>query len=229
MNVNRKKFEHADLEIKDLETVEKNGQRRYITPDGNAYPSVTTVLSILSEKFIAAWKARVGEEEAAKVSYRASQRGTAVHEIIEKYIDNEVDYAKGYMPNILENFSSVRSIIDERVGKVFAQECALYSDHLRLAGRVDCVAEFDGRISIIDFKTAKRKKYRSGIKQYFQQEAAYAIMFEERTGLPVSQLVTIIAVDDDEPQVFIEHRDEWAPELKKTIDVFNKRENASTA
>lgn len=229
MKENKRTFEHADLEIKDLETVEKNGQRRYITPDGNAYPSVTTVLSILSEKFIAAWKARVGEEEAAKVSYRASQRGTAVHEIIEKYIDNEPDYAKGYMPNILENFSSVRGIIDERVGKVYAQECALYSDHLRLAGRVDCVAEFDGRISIIDFKTAKRKKYRSGIKQYFQQEAAYAIMFEERTGLPVSQLVTIIAVDDDKPQVFIEHRDEWAPELKRTIDVFNKRENESIA
>lgn len=229
MNVNRKKFEHADLEIKDLETVEKNGQRRYITPDGNAYPSVTTVLSILSEKFIAAWKARVGEEEAAKVSYRASQRGTAVHEIIEKYLDNETEYAKGYMPNILDNFSSVRGILDERIGKVYAQECALYSDHLCLAGRVDCVAEFDGKISIIDFKTAKRKKYRSGIKQYFQQEAAYAIMFEERTGLPVSQLVTIIAVDNDEPQVFIEHRDEWAPELKKTIDVFNQRENASTA
>lgn len=229
MNANRKKFEHADLEIKDLETVEKNGQRRYITPDGNAYPSVTTVLSILSEKFIAAWKARVGEEEANRVSYRASQRGTAVHEIIEKYLDNVDDYVSGYMPNIIDNFRSVRGILDERIGKVYAQECALYSDHLCLAGRVDCVAEFDGKISIIDFKTAKRKKYRSGIKQYFQQEAAYAIMFEERTGLPVSQLVTIIAVDDDEPQVFIEHRDEWAPELKKTIDVFNKRENASTA
>jgi len=229
LNANRKKFEHADLEIKDLETVEKNGQRRYITPDGNAYPSVTTVLSILSEKFIAAWKARVGEEEANRVSYRASQRGTAVHEIIEKYLDNVDDYVSGYMPNIIDNFRSVRGILDERIGKVYAQECALYSDHLCLAGRVDCVAEFDGKISIIDFKTAKRKKYRSGIKQYFQQEAAYAIMFEERTGLPVSQLVTIIAVDDDEPQVFIEHRDEWAPELKKTIDVFNKRENASTA
>ena len=150
MNANRKNFEHANLEIKDLETVEKNGQRRYITPDGNAYPSVTTVLSILSEKFIAAWKARVGEEEAAKVSYRASQRGTAVHEIIEKYLDNEPEYAKGYMPNILDNFSSVRGILDERIGKVYAQECALYSDHLCLAGTVDCVAEFDGKISIID-------------------------------------------------------------------------------
>ena len=229
MKENRKVFEHVDIDLEELETVEIEGKRRYVIPNGQWYPSVTTVLSILSEAGIAAWKRRVGEEEAAKVSFRASQRGTAVHEIIEKYIDNLDDYNAGYMPNIIENFQSVRSIIDERVGKVYAQECALYSDHLRLAGRVDCVAEFDGTLSIIDFKTAKRKKYRSGIKQYFQQEAAYAIMFEERTGLPVSQLVTIIAVDDDQPQVFIEHRDEWAPELKKTIDVYNKRENANVA
>ena len=223
-------FKHAEwmLPYKELDRIDHPEGRRYLLPEGNHYPSITTVLSVLSEKSIAAWRARVGEEEANRISTRASRRGTAVHEIIEKYLNNDENYRDGYTPDIHESFLSVKDILDEKIGKVYAQECGLYSDHLRLAGTVDCVAEFDGKISIIDFKTAKRKKYRSHITNYFQQEAGYAVMWEERTGMPITQLVTLIAVDDNKPQVFIEHRDTWVNELRKTIYVYNKRENAST-
>ena len=104
------------------------------------------------------------------------------------------------------------------IGTIYAQECPLYSKHLGVAGRVDCVAEFDGKLSIIDFKTSLKPKKKEWISKYFMQETAYAIMWEERTGKPITQLVTIMDVDDNEPLLFIEHRDNWAKQLLQTID-----------
>lgn len=218
-------FEHVkvDLGYDDLDAVTSDTGRLYETPDGVKYPSITTVLSILSEDGIRKWKERVGEEEAAKISYRASTRGTAVHEIIEKYIDNIESFKDGYTPNIIASFLAVKPILDNRIRRVFAQEAPLYSKHLGVAGRVDCVAEFDGVLSIIDFKTSRKLKKKEYITNYFMQESAYAIMWEERTGMPITQLVTIIAVDDEMPQVFIEHRDNWTKPLLETIKKYNNR------
>lgn len=219
-------FEHKDVDLgyDDLEAITTEKGRRYVVNDKTHYPSITTVLSILSEDGIAAWRKRVGDEEADKISYRASQRGTAVHEIIEKYIDNEENFRDGYMPNVVSDFYSIKPILDTRIGKVYAQEVPLYSDYLGVAGRVDCIAEFDGKLSVIDFKTSRRFKSSDKITNYFQQEAFYAIAWEERTGIPITQLVTIIAVDDGGSQVFIEHRDNWANELQETIEKYYERE-----
>lgn len=223
--MSRKLFEHKEnkLGYDDLSAETTSSGRKYLGADGVHYPSVTTVLSILSEEHIQRWRARVGEEEANKVSHRASTRGTAVHSIIEKYIDNEEDYAEGFMPNVLENFKAIQHVLDERIGAVYAQEAALYSQHLGLAGRVDCVGEFDGKLSIIDFKTSKKLKKKDWITNYFIQESAYAIMWEERTGMPITQLVTLITVDNEEPQVFIEHRDNWTSKLLETINEYKRR------
>ena len=221
----KKLFEHkeVDLGYKDLTAETGPNGRKYLAPNGVSYPSVTTVLSILSEEAIQRWRARVGEEEANKISHRASTRGTAVHSIIEKYIDNEENFAEGFMPNILESFQAVQEILDTRIGGVYAQEAALYSDHLGLAGRVDCVAEFDGKLSIVDFKTSRKTKKKEWIEGYFIQESAYAIRWEERTGMPITQLVTIISVDNEDPQVFIEHRDNWTSKLLETINEYKRR------
>ena len=127
------------------------------------------------------------------------------------------------MPNVIENFKDIKGILDERIGKVYAQEIPLYSDHLGLAGRVDCVAEFDGVLSIIDFKTSRKLKKKKWIEGYFIQESAYAIMWEERTKTPIVNLVTIISVDGEPAQVFKEHRDNWTPKLLETIDEYKRR------
>jgi genome maintenance exonuclease 1 len=217
-------FNHnpIDLGYTDLYCVTKPViGRRYHTPDGQAYPSITTVLSIRNKEAIEAWKKRVGAEEAAKVSYRASSRGTAVHEMAERYVNNDPNYKQGAMPNIIADFNNIKGILDERMGVVYGQELPLYSDHLRLAGRVDCVAEWDGVLSIIDYKTSKKAKKKDWITNYFIQETFYAIAFEERTNIPITQLVTVIAVDNDDPQVFIEHRDNWDKELITTIEEYN--------
>ena len=221
-------FEHVPVELTEMNAVTTEKGRRYRTPEGIDLPSITTVLSILSRDSIMKWRRRVGAEEANRISHRASTRGTAVHAIIEKYINNEEDFKDGYTPDIISSFLDLKPILDGRIGRVYAQEAPLYSNHLGVAGRVDCVADFDGKLSIIDFKTSMKPKRYDYITNYFMQETAYAIMWEERTGRPISQLVTIISVDNNEPQVFIENRDNWVRPLRETIAQYNA-ENAGNA
>ena len=221
-------FNHETIELQDMVAETTESGRVYKTPEGIDYPSITTVLSILSRAGIAAWRKRVGAEVANKISAQASRRGTAVHEIIERYLNNDEDYKQDVTPDVFQSFNDVKPILDNSIGTIYSQEAPLYSNHLGLAGRVDCVAEFNGVLSIIDFKTSRKRKTPSMIKQYFMQEAGYAIMWEERTGMPITQLVTIIAVDDHPTQIFIEHRDNWVNNLKDTIEKW-KDEQSSNA
>lgn len=216
------KHEPVSLGYDDLDVNSLCGERLYKAPTGKKYPSITTVLSILSEDHIRAWRARVGEEEANKISHRASTRGTAVHEIFEKYVDNDPDFAEGVMPHIMETFKQAKPVLDERLSLVYAQEAPLYSDHLGVAGRVDLVGVWDDKISIIDYKTSAKLKPKEWCENYFIQEAAYAVMWEERTGMPITQLVTVIAGDEGN-QVFIEHRDNWTKKLLETINEYRRR------
>ncbi len=215
----RRTFEHVKVhfDYDDLLSEDTDSGRKYVTEDKKKLPSITTVLSILSRAGIAAWRKRVGDKEADRISHIASTRGSAVHQIIEDYIDNKEDFDAGYFPHIMESFQQIKPIIDKRIGKVYAQEQPLYSNHLGVAGRVDCVAEFDGKLSIIDFKTSKKRKTRSNCYNYFMQESGYAIMWEERTKMPITQLVTIMSVDNDDPLVFVEQRDDWTEKLRETI------------
>jgi len=222
-NMNNVTFVHetVNLGYSDLVADTQPTGRTYSTPDGTKYPSITTVLSILGEDSIRAWRKRVGEEEANKISTKASGRGTAVHEIIESYLKNET--TEKFMPHIKQSLNNVRSILDERLGKIFGLEVPLYSAHLGLAGRVDCVAEFDGVPSIIDFKTSKRVKKKDWISSYFAQMAGYAVMWEERTGRPITNTVVIMDVDDNEAQVFKEHRDNHINLLIDTKKEYDRR------
>ena len=220
-------FNHVPVELQEMNAVTTDTGRKYKTPEGVDLPSITTVLSILSRDSIAKWRKRVGEEVANQISTRASGRGTRVHEIIEKYIDNDPNFKDGYTPDIIQSFLAVQNILDDRIGNVYAQEAPLYSNHLGVAGRVDCVADFDGKRSIIDFKTSMKPKKLDWIKNYFMQESAYAIMWEERTGQPITQLVTIISVDNADPQVFVEHRDNWVRPLRDTIKQYEEENSTS--
>ena len=213
--------EPIDLGYEKLERVTSDSMRVYTDPDNNPYPSVTTVLSILSEDGIAAWRARVGEEEANRISTQAANRGTKVHEVIESYVANE--FSNMYMPNVMEMFYDIKPIIDMSLTKVYAQEAPLYSKHLGIAGTVDCVGVWNGKNSVIDWKTSKKLKKKEWISGYCMQCAAYAIMWEERTGMPITQLVVAIAVDNEQPQIFIEHRDDWDKELIRTINEYKRR------
>ena len=219
----KKVFEHEKLDIgyDDLVADTRETGRVYVAPDGSRYPSVTTVLSILSEDAIRAWRLRVGEEEANKVGHRASNRGTAVHSIIEKYLKNED--TSDNLPHIKQSLANLRPILDKSIGKIFGLETALYSRHLGMAGRCDCIAEWNGVPSIIDFKTSRRIKKKENIASYFAQASAYAIMFEERTGLAIPNTVIVMDVDDNHPLIFEEHRDNFVELLLSTKKEYDRR------
>jgi genome maintenance exonuclease 1 len=216
-------FEHEEIDIgyTDLVADTRETGRVYTAPDGSNYPSVTTVLSILSEDSIRAWRARVGEDVANQIGHRASNRGSAVHSIIESYLKNED--TTDYLPHVRQSLQNLRSILDKSIGKIFGLETALFSRHLGLAGRCDCIAEFDGVPSIIDFKTSKRIKKKENISSYFAQMSAYAIMFEERTGIPITNTVIVMDVDNEHPLLFKEHRDNYVPLLLDTKKEYDRR------
>ena len=218
-------FNHVEFESDDFElkTVNEDGKRWYVTDSGGRYPSITTVISYFSRKAIMEWRKRVGEEEANKVALKASRRGTNVHLMCEDYINN-LPTKKEAMPSDLEMFHIMKPVLDERIGDVYAQEYAMYSDHLGIAGRCDCIAEFDGKLSIIDFKTSKRPLSAFGgekLDKYFRQASGYAVMFEERTKIPVSQVVIIAAVDNElHPEVHVSKRDKHIGDLIGMIDEY---------
>lgn len=192
------RFLREELDVIDLDTVSIDGKRYYKTPDGSIYPSVTTVTSSFKKDYIEAWKKRVGEEEAAKVSRRASSRGTDLHTICENYTLNKPMYTRGMMPNIIEMFNKIKPIIDENVGTIYANEIALFSHELKTAGRTDMFCQFQGINTIVDFKTSNRVKKEEDIEDYFIQATTYAMMLEEmyqdKTKLVIPQLAIIMSV-----------------------------------
>ena len=198
-------------------TTEKG--RRYFV-EGNAYPSVTTVIGEMKKKSIMEWRRKVGEEEANAISKRATTRGNKCHKLAEDYLSNKP--LDRYRDDVLSlgMFHQIRPYID-KINNIHALEESLYSHTLKLAGRVDCIAEYDNELAIIDFKTSTKYKREEWIQDYFSQETAYAIMFQELTGLKVKQLVTIIAVETGTPQVFIK-KDilTYVPKLKEYIDYY---------
>jgi genome maintenance exonuclease 1 len=205
-----KNFIHHDFAKLERKT-SADGTRVYETPSGRAYPSVTTVTGLHNKQSIINWRKRVGEEEANRISSRASARGTRIHQLCEDYLRGS-----NVEPDIFdaEMFGSIKEWLGD-IDNIHALEDPLYSDHLEVAGTVDCIAEFQGKLSIIDFKTSSRAKDRDDIHNYFMQTAAYAVAFEERTGIPVGRLVIIMAVDSDDPRLFIENRDNWIGGFKK--------------
>ena len=206
-----------------MRTENRNGKRHYVTPEGKLYPSITTVLGELNKTSILEWRKRVGETEANKISTKASRRGTSVHSVCESYIKNEEGYLDGQTPNIIELFKSIEPYL-ERIDNIHGVELALYSNHFGLAGRTDLIAEFDGKLSVIDYKTSNRIKKKEWCANYFAQGSFYAIAYEELTNIPVSQIVIIIAVDEDVPQLFVEHRNNWIDkiwEAKKLYELNN--------
>lgn len=208
-------FRHVDhgvvLPVITRKTTESG--RKYYTPEGNAYPSITTVLSVMDKGALLEWRKRVGEEEANRVSKQATTRGTAVHKLAEDYLNNEQDWQKGHMPTDMFSFKQIKSVLDERVNNIWFQEQFLYSDRLRCAGQVDLIAEFDGELSIIDFKTSRKPKKEEWITSYFIQTSFYAAAFYERTGIPIKQGVIAITVDDSYPQVFKTNTYDYLPQF----------------
>lgn len=195
--------------------------RKYLLPDGSKVPSITTVLSYFKKDIIQEWRNKVGEVEANRISKQSSCRGTNVHKLCEDYLNNDPHYARGAFPDALEMFKSIKPLLNN-INNIHYQECGLYSTHLGVAGRVDCIGEYNGVLSVIDFKTSRKIKTSKMVEDYYMQECFYSLAYEELIGQPVHQLVTIMAVENEEPLVFIEQTEKWIEPLVNLIGEYKR-------
>ncbi len=205
-------------DIPTIKRVDSPNGRVYETPTGMKYPSVTSVLGMMDKSDFFEWRKRVGEEEANRVAARASRRGTEIHSLCEGYLKGE-DIKVGMFDQ--QVFGTLIPHLD-KIDNIHALETKLYSDYLQVAGTVDCIAEYEGKLSVIDFKTSRRLKSKEDIPGYFIQTASYAVAFEERTGVPVSRLVIIMGIDDEDCAVFVEKRDTWINQFMELREKFRR-------
>lgn len=187
-------FNHVTHEFPQLLQENTEGRRLYVAPNGEKYASVTTVLSDYGKEGIMEWRKKVGEEKANEISRKATTRGTSVHKVIETFLNNEDISQHDMMPNVKSLFYRMKPEL-EKMNNIHCLETRLFSHKLRLAGTVDCIAEHNGVLSVVDFKTSIRLKKKEQIQNYFMQGVAYADMFNEMTGLEVDQIVILIGVD----------------------------------
>ena len=207
-------------QLQDLQSeTHTDGKRYYTLPDGTRLPSVTTVIGATKKAAIMAWRKRVGEEKANQISRKASGRGTNVHSMCEEYLNNEPIGV--FMPDAIEMFLSIKPYLN-KINNIHYQEQALWSTQLGMAGRVDCIAEYEGVLSVIDFKTSSRPKDESDIQDYFWQTAAYSLMYEELVGKPIDNLVIIMAVENGNPLIFKQKTEDHIEGLAQAIDFYHK-------
>jgi len=208
-------FNHVQINKQELQRIEENNKRFYVTPEGNRYPSVTTVTGHAKKAFFAEWR-KNNPDEAKRVTVR----GTRFHSLVEKYLNNEEMDRKKINFADLFLFSQAEVEID-KIDNIHLLETTLWSDTLKLAGRVDCIAEFDGRLSVIDFKSASKEKPASDIKEYFMQATAYAIMYQERYGKAIDNIVIIMSSEDGMVNVYQVNPIQYVKELFDTIKEYN--------
>ena len=196
-------FTHLDYlkEEVDLEAQTIDGTRFYKVPSGKMYPSITSVTSFYNREIFINWRKKVGNAEADRITKESTARGTAYHDVVEHYMKNGDIKDLKILPFIKFLFLQSKKNLD-RINNIHALEKSLYSDYLGLAGRVDCIAEYDGELAVIDFKTSKKIKPEEWIENYFVQETAYACMYYEMTGIPVKKLITIMVAENGECKVY---------------------------
>ena len=192
---------HNYLGDVDLNCKNKNGIRLYNIPNGDWVPSITSVTSFYNRQVFVEWRKKVGNEEADRITKRATARGTDFHEVAQDYLLNKELNWDNYRPLSKFMFYHLKPELD-KINNIHAIERTLYSEYLGLAGRVDCIAEYEGELAVIDFKTSDKIKPEKWIENYFVQEMFYASAYYEMTGIPVKKLITLMVTPGGEVKVF---------------------------
>ena len=212
----QKQFVHKNVEvISDLLSENTESGRYYILENGIRLPSVTTVTGWKKQHIFAKWR-----QDNPKESKRVMRRGNKIHSVIENYVNNQEIVIKDLPALESELFLQMKPEVD-KIDNVRGCELCLASNNIGLAGRADCIAEFDGKLSIIDFKGSTRKKYRSGIENYFLQATAYSLMWQEMTQEKIDQVVILIGCETGDTQVFTDTPVNWVRSLRREIEEYN--------
>lgn len=215
-------FNHCPpKELIELNTEYVNNKRFYITPEGS-YPSITSILGSFPKPGLMEWRKRVGNEEANRVTKLATSRGTKLHSLCEYYLNNEEIDTKKYMPDVLSSFHGFKPLL-HNINNIHYQEAPLYSNKLKIAGRVDAIASYKEVLSIIDFKTSGKEKREEWIEDYFLQCCFYSLAYYELTGILAKQIVVLISVEDGENQEFIRPTKNYVNPLLKKVKEYYKQ------
>ena len=216
-----KKFNFIDLDKSKLPVTKgkKVDGFRFYDIDGKAYPSVTSVLGIKKKAELQGWREKIGEDVANWEMVRAARRGKATHLLVEEYLKGQTPSLRGVLP--FDLFKLLRPYIDQ-IDNIHLLETIMYSPKLTIAGQVDCIAEYNGKLSVIDFKTANKERQESWIENYFLQTTAYAQMYEETFGKNIDQIVILLASEDGSVQNFVKDKKDYMSPLMKSIDEFYK-------
>lgn len=200
-----------------MSSVDSPNGRFYTTPEGKKYPSITTILGSGEKPWLIEWRESMGSEKADNEMKRAAERGTAVHLMLERYLQNDPDPTKDQHIDHIVEFNTLKLYV-KKIGNILAQEIALYSDVLGVAGRVDCIAYHNNTLSVIDFKTSNRDKSAAMIEDYYKQTTFYALAFEERYGIQIDDIVIMMSVEKGAtPLIFHEKVDKWIEPLIHSI------------
>jgi len=192
---------------------------RFYEVDGKAYPSITTVLGVQPKPGLDAWRKNVGEEAAKWEMARAARRGKTTHTLVEQYLKGETPSTRDVLP--LGLFALLKPYL-KQIDNVHCLETILYSKKLTIAGQVDCIAEYNGKLSVIDFKTANKERNDAWNENYYIQTTAYSMMYEELFGTPIEQIVILMASEDGAARAFVKDRKEFEPKLEEAIKYFYK-------
>ncbi len=206
-------FKQELYDFQKFERIETEAGRRYRTPTGNVYPSVTTVIGEMTDKtFLKEWQNRIGIEEANRVSKRATNRGNKLHKLCEDYLQNkEVELKNPMFDLSTEMFQSIKPILDKNITAVHGIEFPLYSDRFKTAGTCDLLCSWNHELSILDFKGSSKPKREDWIENYFIQETVYTACLFEIYGLKAKNIITVIAVEHDKPQIFVKDPMDYMP------------------
>tara|TARA_B100000949_G_C14180877_1_gene407434 strand:+ start:93 stop:821 length:729 start_codon:yes stop_codon:yes gene_type:complete len=221
-------FTHKAVKLPNLVTTTLNKKRFYCTPKGAMLPSITTVLSLRKKEGLIEWRKRVGDDVANYISGNAVRRGIKIHEMCEDYLNNMHDDAlfETYEKEHFLYWCLFKQLRDQAlcdIDNIYAQEVGLYSDKYKVAGRVDCIAEYNGVLSVIDFKTSTRERTDDWNENYYIQGAAYAEMFEERTDIEVNQIVILVVTEDGTVQKFVKNKYPFLELLVESVTKWEER------
>ena len=217
----KKEFKFVDLDKTILPTAKGKNQDgfRFYSINGQNYPSVTSVLGVKKKKELANWRQSIGEDVANWEMGRAARRGKSTHTLVEQYLKGEPLTERSVLP--LGLFKLIRPYV-EQIDNIHMIEQVMYSKELGLAGQCDCIGEYNGKLSVIDFKTANKERKEAWVDNYFLQTTAYAIMYEELYGKSIDQIVVLIASEDGAMQAFIKEKKDYVDTLKENIKDFYK-------
>ena len=213
-------FTHIEkIQPVNIKVVQNAKGRFYISPEGNKYPSITTLLGAGEKPWLTEWRNSLGEKKADKESKRTASRGNAVHLMVERFLNNEEEPTLEQKFEHVAEFNSIKMHL-RKIDNIVCLETPLYSDTLKVAGRVDCVADYKGIPSVIDFKTSTTSKHENMVQDYFLQCTAYALMFHEMYNVQIDQIVVIMSVERGLPMVFKKSIEDYVTPLCERINTY---------